>query len=389
LRFAAHLPSFGWQPIVLTAHPRAFETTSADLLPDIGEQTRVIVAQAWDAQKHFAVRGWYPDFVGRPDRWWSWWWGAVPAGLKAIRSYKPEAIWSTYPIATAHSIGVTLSRLSGVPLVADFRDPMAQDDYPPEPAKRRSFLRVERATIATARYSTFTSKSAVQVYEQRYPALRARMRLLENGYDESAFAGVQSAAAPLNPGKLTLLHSGIVYPSERDPSRLFEALARLRAARPALVERIMLRFRASVHEQLLHELATRYGVADLVEISPPVGYRAAIAEMCRADALLVLQANNCNAQIPAKLYEYLRARRPMIVLADPSGDTAASASLAGLRGVAALEDAAGIAALLERFAADPKQVDFQADSAAVAGASRFERTRQLAALLEEASGGRC
>ena len=38
----------------------------------------------------------------------------------------------------------------------------------------------------------------------------------------------------------------------------------------------------------------------------------------RADALLVLQASNCNEQIPAKLYEYLRTGRP-ILCTDRSG----------------------------------------------------------------------
>ncbi|WP_276678948.1 hypothetical protein [Nitrosomonas europaea] len=39
-------------------------------------------------------------------------------------------IWSTYPIATAHLIGLTLQRLTGIPWMADFRDPMVQPDYP-------------------------------------------------------------------------------------------------------------------------------------------------------------------------------------------------------------------------------------------------------------------
>ncbi len=35
LRFAQHLPALGWQPIVLTAHPRAYEATSDDLTSEI------------------------------------------------------------------------------------------------------------------------------------------------------------------------------------------------------------------------------------------------------------------------------------------------------------------------------------------------------------------
>jgi len=38
--------------------------------------------------------------------------------------------------------------------------------------------------------------------------------------------------------------------------------------------------------------------------------------------LLLLQASNCNSQIPAKVYEYLRAGKPILALTDPEGDTA-------------------------------------------------------------------
>ena len=41
LRFAAHLPSFGWQPTVLTAHSRAYERTSQDLMSEVGADVAV------------------------------------------------------------------------------------------------------------------------------------------------------------------------------------------------------------------------------------------------------------------------------------------------------------------------------------------------------------
>jgi len=43
----------------------------------------------------------------------------------------------------------------------------------------------------------------------------------------------------------------------------------------------------------------------------------ATAVRMAADALLVMQASNCNAQIPAKIYEYLRAGKPILALTDP------------------------------------------------------------------------
>ena len=38
LRFVQHLPKFGWEPIVLSADPRAYERTSDDLMQEIPEE---------------------------------------------------------------------------------------------------------------------------------------------------------------------------------------------------------------------------------------------------------------------------------------------------------------------------------------------------------------
>src|SRR5688572_20494345 len=113
LGFARHLPAFGWEPLVLTAHPRAYHLRSDDHLEGIGQSMIVERAFALDAARHLSLKGRYPAFMARPDRWLSWWLGAVPKGLAMIRKYRPHAIWSTYPIATAHVIGSTLQALSG------------------------------------------------------------------------------------------------------------------------------------------------------------------------------------------------------------------------------------------------------------------------------------
>ena len=55
---------------------------------------------------------------------------------------------STYPIATAHLIGFVISRVSRRPWIADFRDPMFDDDFPRDPMQRRAHSRIERDVVA-------------------------------------------------------------------------------------------------------------------------------------------------------------------------------------------------------------------------------------------------
>ena len=390
LRFVQHLPSLGWQPLVLGADPRAFEKTSNDLLADVPAGTVVRRAFALDTARHLQVAGRYLGWMARPDRWISWRFGAVRAGLKLVQEFKPDVVWSTYPIATAHVIGSILQRKTGIPWIADFRDPMAQDGYPADPRTRQSYLDIEADAAARASFCVFTTPGAARMYQQRYPAAAGRMVVLENGYDEESFAAV--APQPPQDGTgidagrrpLLMLHSGIVYPSERDPTQLFAALGQLKKRGILGPEDLRIRFRASAHDELLRNLAQDLGAQDFIELCPPIAYRDALAEMMAVDALLVMQASNCNEQIPAKIYEYLRAGKPVLGLTDPVGDTAGVLRQAGLSDIARLDSAEDIAAILPALVRDWRQGKVVLPNAdAVQQASRRGRSRALVALLEQ------
>jgi hypothetical protein len=266
---------------------------------------------------------------------------------------------------------------------------MAQDGYPADPRAWKSYKDVEERAVVGAHATVFTTPGAARTYRERYPAAASRIAVVENGYDDESFAdlpaGVGTQREPLCPGVVTLLHSGIVYPSERDPAALFAALRQLQDRGEIRPGRLKIRFRAAEHETMLRDLAERHDIVPLIEVVPPIPYRDALDEMVRADALLVLQASNCNEQIPAKVYEYLRACRPIIGLTDERGDTAGVLRAAGIDSIAPLDSVDAIATLLRRFLGE---IDVGCaalpDPEYVARTSRRQRTRELAAILDEA-----
>ena len=385
LGFARHLPAFGWEPMVLTAHPRAYAHRNHQHI-DVSFPMIVEHAFALDSARQLSLGGRYAAFTARPDRWISWWLGAVPKGLAMIRKYRPDVIWSTYPIATAHKIGCTLQRLSGLPWIADFRDPMAQDGYPEDPKTWQSFKRIEEATLRKASRAVFVTHGAARMYRNRYAELpETRIRVVENGYEEESFADLPGAErSPLNPGRITLLHSGVVYPNERDPTQLFAALRRLLNEDPRLADRLRVRLRASGHESLLARLIETSGVAQIVELAPSVPYREALQEMMRADGLLVLQAANCNDQVPAKVYEYLRCGRPIVALTDPGGETAALLRRARADTIAPLDSEEQIHSALRLLLAQTLAGrPLLPDPAFARTGSRRARTGEFVGMLEE------
>ncbi len=387
LKFAQYLPQFGWNPVVISAHPRAYVNKGDDQLADIPAEVEVHRPFALDTSIHLSLRGRYPGLLALPDRWVAWALGAIPAGLRLIWKHRPAVIWSTYPIATAHLIGLCLHKVSGIPWIADLRDPMTDVGHPANQAMRRAYLWIEEKTLRNCVKAVCTTPGAIQTYRRRFPDIpESRYVLIENAFDEENFAEAElDAGAPPAPGApFVLVHSGVIYPSERDPVPLFEALAALLAEGTITAGKFELLLRATGHDAYLAGLIEQYGIGAIVRLAPHVAYRDALREMVSAGGLLILQATNCNHQIPAKLYEYLRARRPILALTDPAGDTAATLRKAGIDTIARLDDKQAIMRGLTRFLelAASKQAPI-ASAGTIAANSRRARAGVLAALLDE------
>lgn len=377
------LEDHGWQPTVLTVHPRAYRATEDDLLGDIAPGVEVVRAFGCDTSRHLSLFGRYPLRLALPDEWVTWWLGAVPAGKKILRKQRPDVIWSTFPIATAHLIGRSLHRKSGLPWVADFRDSMTEDDYPRPRRKWKVHRRLEGETVAACARAVFTTPGARRMYKERYPDVPdERWAVIPNGYDERIFRDVAPGPRP-DDGRLHLVHSGLLYPSERDPRPFYDAVASLRDAGHVSAADLRIVLRASGYEDYHREEIRRRGIEDVVVLEAAVPYREALAEMMNADGLLLFQASNCNHQIPAKIYEYLRARRPILALTDPEGDTAGVLRQADAGAIVRIDAAGEIAAGMQAFLGRVREgrVD-PASEEEIESHSRRARTTELARLLD-------
>ena len=356
LGFCRNLASFGLTPIVLSANPRAYEAVSEERMRDIPSGTIVERPFVLDAAKHMSVGGRYPGWLALPDRWVTWLLGAVPAGWLLIRHHRPVAIWSTYPIATAHWVGYLLARLSDVPWVADFRDPMVEHDaktgtdYPADPSLRKARLRIERLVASRAAAMIFCTRGAADIFARRYPAIEAdRIHVIPNGFDEGAFTRPAVAAA-IPSAHVKLVHSGVLYPGpDRDPSAFLQAVRGLLDAEPQWSCALRIVLRASGHDDIYRPLIDRLGLAAWVELAPPRPYREALDEMLTASGLLIFQGHPSNPAIPAKLYEYFRAKRPILAMVDADGDTAALLRREKVGTLVPIDDAAAIQTGLSNF----------------------------------------
>jgi glycosyltransferase involved in cell wall biosynthesis len=333
LKYCRYLPQFGWHPSVLTPHPRAYEKIDEKSLNSIPKGVPVIRSFAMDTKKHMGIGGRYLRYLALPDRWVSWVFGGVPTGLRAVREHNADVLYSTFPIMSAAVIGLWLQRFTGLPWVLDLRDPMSQEDYPHDPLVRRVWSKVERACMRRVSRVIFTAEATRRMYLERYPEfLKPEMCvLISNGYDEADFRDLEvPAIGPVPAGRrIRLVHSGLIYPVERDPRPMFSAVGRLKKMGRLTADRVQIVFRAPGSEDLYRKLLAERDIEDLITLEPHMPYRQALQECAEADGLLLFQAADCDIQIPAKAYEYLRIGKPILALTTHTGDTAALLREAG------------------------------------------------------------
>ena len=327
LKFSRYLLDYGWRPIILTAHPRAYPQTGDDQLAEIREEVVVKRAFAWDTSRHLSLYGSYARWMALPDRWVSWELCAVPLGLYLIHKYRPEIIWSTFPIATAHLIGLTLNRLTKIPWVVDFRDPMTEEFYPADTLSWKAYHWIERQSIRCGAHCIFTAPSTKKMYLDRYRELSSsQCRVIYNGYDEENFQKISVSGLRSNNNSdelpLRWVHAGLIYREERDPIPLFRVLSKLKKEGFICAKTLRIELRAAGAEDYYTTVTHKLNIQDIVHFFPALPYQEALQDCANADVLLLLQGASCNYQIPAKAYEYIRLKKPILALTPESSDTA-------------------------------------------------------------------
>ncbi|WP_423823467.1 glycosyltransferase [Salinisphaera sp. SPP-AMP-43] len=382
--FASYLPDYGWQAHILAPKLEVYDELDYETpMPCHGEVHR---SWALDARRHLGWKGRYPAWVAVPDRWAAWAPSAIALGRRLIREHAIDAIWSTYPIATSHLIGAVLARWSGLPWIAEFRDPVRPDGKPLQCWAHRA---IERRIAIEANRAVFVTAGARQDYVQRFPFAAGRSEVIPNGFDE-AFTPV-AAAEPRQSREvrpITVLHTGHLYETGRNPGALFAALAQLKQEKKIDARQLQIVFRNSQQDELFQAEIDRLDIADLVTLSPRIAHERALVEQAEADGLLLLQGREFNTQVPAKLFEYLRVGRPVLALVDPEGDTAGLLDEldAGVRADAC--DVKEIAAAVMMFVeglrlqpgGDPAWI---VDDQRLQSYSRRHQTGRLATMLEE------
>jgi glycosyltransferase involved in cell wall biosynthesis len=343
-RLAKSLPHFGWRPVVLTVAARHHLLEDRDLVRSLPADLPVYRARSIEFsvvnrmtsdkavgegardQKQSRLRPvlrWLRSAFMVPDDKVGWTPFAVSMGRRLLKEERIDAIYSTSPYASSHLVALGIRAGRSIPWIADLRDPWTRNPF----ALRRPFLSraIDRAMEALvfrqASRVTVTTDAQRAVHLEAHPRLgTSKVVTLLNGFDPDEFPPLPAGREP--GGKFVIAHVGNFY-GYRVPDPFLDALALLLDSQPTLRNRLLVRFVGSAEGNLAATVRSR-GLDDVVSVEGFVGHRESLQVMQEADLLLLVIGDGPGNGlfIPAKLFEYLGAARPILALSPPEGAAA-------------------------------------------------------------------
>ncbi len=392
MRFIKFLLACGWRPMVLTLRADGYEAgeprdnslhamVPADLVVIRTTELRALEglqrlrqlrwgAEPTDAsstspplhERREGASSWWQrckdavtGMLSTPDRQIGWWLPALRSGWQAVRGHDIHMLYSTGKPWTAHLVGYGLRWLTDTPWVADFRDPWLNNPSSAPMSRLRQTIEacLERMVIRRADMVVANTEAVRQEWMQRYPFLKPDKAItITNGFDpdEQPFHALVQTP-PLRPAPvLTLTHAGALY-AQRYPHAFFVALDRVLASGVVPQDRLQVNLVGSWDTQTSNFLAQHPDVAKVVRLVPQVPHREYLTYLQQSDVLLLLQPQT-TSQIPAKVFEYMQARKTILALTPPHGATGDLVQSEGLGRVCDATDTEAIQQTLEALYRD-------------------------------------
>jgi glycosyltransferase involved in cell wall biosynthesis len=306
---------------------------------------------------------------------------ALPRALSIARRGDFDVVLTTSPPQSAHLVGLALAR-RGLPWIAELRDGWTFEPpraaWPTRP-QRRLDAALERRVARKASAMIAVTEPIVEDLRDR---LGANAVLITNGFDPEELPAAEGAGALLDPERHSLVHTGRMEAARSTPVPLLEALRRLRRESPELADRLEVVFAGALSARE-RELLAADDLAGVVKVVGWLDRPRALALQRAADTLLVVTEGPRRRSVATgKVFEYLAARRPILVLGEGT-EAARIVGDAGAGTATSASDPAAIAASLRAALERPPTAEPRDEVL-----ERYSYPRlvdRLAALIEEVS----
>lgn len=347
LKFVKYFRQYGWEPIIYKPSNPEYPAIDVTLQQEIPPGIRVIQAHIWEPyQLYKKLIGAPPDqkvnasgFISEkkdpgnikklsiwlrgnffiPDARKFWIKPSVKFLSKWLAENHVDAIVSTGPPHTMHLIALKLKLKTGIPWLADFRDPWTNIDFYQDlhltPWADRKHHKMELKVLHNADEVVVISQSMKSDFQK----IRNRpYTVITNGFDKADTDHVDTKIDV----KFTISHIGSMAKT-RNPENLWKALKLLSERIPGFVDDLIIQLVGTVDFSVI-EMLNKYNLSSNFQKIDYIPHDQIIEIQKRSRVLLLLINDTPNAKVilPGKFFEYMASGRPILCIGPHDGDAA-------------------------------------------------------------------
>ena len=418
VKFAKYLPDEGWQPVIYTPEnpeqlaldhsleaeiPEGIEILKTHItepyelykkfLRRSGHSKETIEVNPVNAQdKSFAQKAamWVRGNLFRPDPRCLW----INPSVRYLKKYLEEnpvdLIVSTGPPQSMHLIGRKLAEKTGIPWIADFRDPWTKIFY----FKHLSMTRATEKWHKKMERKVLDEASAVvavsPLVQQEFQSMtQTPVELITNGYDECDFPLGKDNEAVGGPEKdFTITHTGL-FAADGNPTVLWDVLAEKCAKEPAFEKALKIKLIGKTDNQIIDSIR-KNGLSDKLIDLGYLPHSEAVEEQRKASLLILplRKEPEYKAVLPGKLFEYLASWRPVLGIGQTDGAMSMILNTTKTGVVLEWEDKASISRFIDLCWSDHLKGKLGVEDADISRFTRRNLTRNMSDLFNKVISNR-
>lgn len=416
VKFAKYLPKEGWQPVIYTPENPELTTVDKTLAAEIPPEAEIVKrrilepygiyrklmgkgsstdlktltsagsdggevnpvnggGKTWKQKLALYIRGNF--FVPDPRVLW------VKPSVKFLKEYLKahpvDAIVTTGPPQSMHLIGLNLSRETGLPWLADFRDPWTKMFYFKHLGLKEKAEKLHHELEGKVLDGATRVIAVSPMVQKDFQAMTSTpVELITNGYDEADFNRHFDLDENFN-----ITHTGL-FASDGNPETLWKVLADKCQADKEFQRSLRIRLVGKTDKEIISSIEA----AGLGPNLRDFGYRShevAVAEQKNASVLLLplRKEPEYEAVLPGKLFEYLASRRPVLGIGQTDGAMAKVVRDTGSGMVYDWDDEKRLKAYIDFCWDEFKDGELKDNFSDISMYSRRKLTKRLAALLND------
>lgn len=413
VKFAKYLPSEGWQPVIYTPeNPEqlAIDTSLEAEIPSDVEIIKTKIIEPYELYKRVLKRSghskeavevnpvnaqkktffqkaamWIRGNFFRPDPRCLWIDPSVRYLKKYLEEHPVDLIVSTGPPQSMHLIGMKLSERTGLPWIADFRDPWTKIFYfkhlSMTKATEKWHKKMEKKVLDNASLVVAVSPLVQKEFQS---VTNTRVELVTNGFDDCDFeTEINKEAFGGKDKDFVITHTGL-FAADGNPTILWDVLAEKCQKDEDFRRLLKIKLIGKTDEKILLSLEER----NLNGVVVDMGYQphsVAVKEQREASVLILplRKEPEYKAVLPGKLFEYMASLRPVLGIGQSDGAMSMILDRTKTGNVLEWDDKESISTFIDRCWESHLKGNLKVDNADLSQFTRRTLTHRMAELFEE------